>query len=440
MTQVAVRVTPSLEFKNSVLPSIDDYNEEHETFNDYHYITQSKNYRLLVDILGDDLYQLSDSSKTAHTAKLKNLRNYMSQFYRLYSLILHGYDDVVRELFLLHELAKSLDAFNENNLQLSNQKFRARILYPNVIYVLIRMCPSARKFLQNTIKRVYNEINRTSNSLIKAHASSIYLDKDVIKTDILYEFLGNGLRKLDPLAVNNLTGFYIKVFRNIFYYYFKKEQQLHASLSNVWDIHELIDQNKSHSPTRLSLYKDILYDVQVERMYKRSPTISQIQYNFNIFRNIVLNNEFQSLYFSTQTDVNLLDNDEYKLMKFYDDDLMDYEFIKEIKKLPIIYQLVRCIHLQNPNAKAYNEMSVKPEMVHDAIVEELMHPFKNFFREDVVYDIISQIAANFTTSILSGEYINPMTLSTTKINHVTFIIQLKKFINLCIYGVKSNAR
>lgn len=426
MSQVAVNVGPVYE------------QEKYTKKQSLVYTKHTKEYNLLYDIMGDDLIQLTQNSvKSAQTVKLKNINTYIRKFKSLHSLILLPHSDVVKELYLLHETAKSLDQFNENVLGLSNQKFRAQILYPNIIYILIRLSPNARSFLQKMIKKIYNEINKSSAGIMNAHTSSIYLDKEVIKTDVLYEFLGNGLKKLDPLEVRNINGFYAKVFRNIFYYYFKKEQQMHASMRDIWDMNGVLDTN-FHNPTRLSIYKDVLHNIQTEKMYKRSPTISQIYYNFSIFQNIVMNNEFQSIYFSTNTDVSILDNDEYKLMKFYDDDSMNNALIEELRKLPIIYQLLRCIHINNPKVRAYNEMFIKPKNVQYAIVDELLYPFKNFFHENFIYDIITKIASNFTENILSGEYINPLTLSTVKIDHISFIVQLKKFINLCLMGAKKN--
>jgi len=428
VSHVAVRVNPNLHLEQN-------YHTLNGNFDNYDLSNYKRCYQLLKDNLGDELIQLSyHDNKSTYTVKLKSLKNYFSKFYQLHSLILEPYCAITRELYFLHETAKALDQFNNKVLNLSNQKFRARILYPNIIYLLIRMCPHARNFLQTTIKKVYRQINNSSNALIFAHVSSLYLDEEVIKTDILYEFLGNGLKKLDPLQVHNLHGFYIRVFQNIFYYYFKKEQQVHASMHNVWDMQYNLDTNMSTSSARLTVYKDVLFDIQIKRIYKRSPTISQICYNFSIFRNIVLNNELQSMYFSKHTDSTLLDNSEYKLLKFYDNDRLNEKGIMKLKELPLVYQLLRCIHIKNPTAKAYNEMLIKPEVVREAVVDELMYPFKNFFHENVLHDIINKIATNFTTNLLTGEYINPLTLATIKINQISFIIQLKKFINFCLTG------
>lgn len=405
-------------------------------YNNTSLIIETNETQLLQDIMGDDLIRLSnDTLKSAQTVKLKRLKQYINKFNSLNSLILHPYNDLMKELYLLHYTAKSLYLFNERQLNLTQQQFRMRILYPNLIYILIRLSPNARKFLYSTIKLVYNQIKKKSSSIINAFTNSIYTDEEVIKTDILYEFLGNGLRKLNPLDVRDINAFYAQVFRNIFDYYFKKEQRLHASLNDIWNIQEILD-NYAQPSTRLSIYRDVLYNIQIEKMYKRSPTISQIWYNFSIFRNIVIPNEFQNIYFSTMTDINVLNNDEYKLIKFYDDDLLQKEFLVEIKKLPIIYQLLRCIHINNPSTKAYNEMLIKPDVVKHAVLEELVYPFKNFFQEDIIHDILNKIATNFTNSILNGEYINPLTLSVIKINQLTFLTQLKKFINLCIGAIK----
>ncbi|MFW6219392.1 MAG: hypothetical protein ACOC33_00860 [bacterium] len=419
MSQIAVKVGTST-FKKSSVP---------------YYYTHTSQYNLLYDIMGDDLLRLSkDPNKSANTAKLKNIKKYISKFNTLNSLILSSYDDVTKELYLLHETAKSLQDFNDNTLKLSDRDFRAKLLYPNIIYILIRLSPNARSFLQKIIGKVYNEINKKS-SIIKAHINSLYLDENLIKSDVLYSFLGNGLKKLDPLQVNNLFGFYTQVFRNIFHYYFKADQGMKAKMYNICDMQDMMSSSLYSAPMRLSIYRDILYNHQVERMYKKSPTISQIYYNFSIFQNIVISNEFQNMYFSTNTDISVLNNDEYKLIKFYSDDLTRKEFIESLKKLPLIYQLLRCIHISYPGVKAYNELNIKPDLVQNAVLEELMYPFKNFFHENVIYDILTTISENFTLNILSGEYINPLTLSTTKIEHVSFIIQLKKFIGLCLTGV-----
>ena len=392
--------------------------------------SSSITYNILNEILGSDLKRISEETNT-QTIRSKTLKKYVDTFKELHNLLLFNHNDLTQELYLLHETAKGLMEFNDHHTKLSYKVFRAKLFFPNLIYILIRLCPNANKFLRSSIKKVYAIYCKKHKAIINAHINSYYLDQDIIKTDILYQFLGNGLRKLNPLEVHNLHGFYYACFERSFSYYFKNKQEIQANLLSIFNIHDVFDVNFKTS-TRLSVYRDVLYEMQVEKFYQRSPTISQICFNFSIFRNIITNNEFQSTYFSTYKDVAVLNNEEYKLIKFYDDDSLNKDLIVELKKLPIIYQLLKAVRISNQNAKPYNEMMIKPKMVQDAVLEELMYPFRGFFHESYLYDILEKIAFNFTKSILSGEYINLLTLSHIKIDHISFIIQLKKFISLCL--------
>ena len=391
----------------------------------------SISYNILYDILRYDLFSIAKhDSKNTNPVKLKNLRSYVEKFYEMNNLLLFTNKDLTKELYLLYSTADALVKFNDNHLKLSYQDFRAKILFPNIIYLLVRICPNARAFLRSVINKVYNEINARNKGIIVAHTGSLYLDEDVIKADILYHYLGNGFQKFNPLSINNLNAFYHTNIRNVFYFYFKNRQQSMATMLNFGDMHNFLD-NHFTSSTRLNIYKESLYKLQVKKMYKRSPTINQVCYNFGIFKNIIVPNEFQATYFSTYKDVSVLNNDEYKLMKFYDDDILEKELVYHLKKLPIIYQLLKCVHVHS-TSKPYNEMLIKPQLVQAAVVDELLTPFKTLFNESVIYEIIEKIAFNFTQNILSGEYINLLTLSTVKINHLSFVFQLRKFVSLCL--------
>ena len=180
------------------------------------------------------------------------------------------------------------------------------------------------------------------------------------------------------------------------------------------------------------MYRDVLFDLQTKRFYEKSPTMTQLNYNYKVFRNVIINNEFQDVYFSTNRDRFVLNNSEYKLMRLYSDDIEKNGILEKIKKLPSIYKLLKCVHIINPNSKPYNEMLIKPAMVKNAVLEELTYPFRNMFHEEYVLSILEKIAQNFTDQILNGEYINLFSLSTIKIDQITFIQQLKKFINICL--------
>ena len=361
----------------------------------------------------------------------------MENLKKAHSDLLNGRSEIVKDLFVLHQTTNCLLRYNSEFLGLSYPDYRARVFYPNIIYMLVRILSRAQNFFQKTIKAVYSEICRKSFGIIYSHVNTFYLDHDIIKNDVLHEFLGNGLKKFNPLEINNIDAFYKSSFRYVFDYYFKKEKRVNTVYDSVWEIKQS-DENFVSISVRLGLYRDVLYDLQTKKFYEKSPTMTQLSYNFNVFKNVIIDNEFQSVYFGTYRDKFLMSNNEYKLMKFYSDDIEKNGILKQIKELPTIYKLLKCVHIINPNVRPYNEMLIKPAAVKTAVLEELMIPFKNMFSDDYIYVILDKVADNFTKAILSGEYINLFSLSSVKIDQITFIQQVKKFINICLsYSVEA---
>jgi len=388
-------------------------------------------YQILSDNLGEDLAAIKNKNGVV---KQKKIKNYIQDFEKSFQLKLCTRSQIVKELYLLYQTSKSLEKYNNDILNLTYIQFRATIYFPNILYILVRFLPNARKFVQQIIRKTYQEFMNKSKSIIDIHVNSLYLDQDVIKSDILYEFLGNGIKKFNPLDVGSIKSFYRSCFRSIFQFYFRRRRNL--------DDQELIDFNFSsndfyddnQSSSRTSIYKDVLYDIHVHKTQKKHTILSQLSYNFQIFKNIIINNEFQSIYQNTKAQDLVVRNNEYQIIDFFDDDifLKNPDIFIKLRKLPLIYKLLRCAHIQSSNTLPYNDCLIKPADVTFIIKEELSVPFKNFFVDSYVSDILEQIAKNFVKSILSGEYINLITFSTIRINHISFVDQLRKFVRLCL--------
>ena len=334
---------------------------------------------------------------------------------------------LIQQLFILHQIACVLQRYNDEELDINYVAFRAKVYYPNIVYILIRLLPLVRKFFQTTIKTVYLETKRKAPGVVQIHVNSFYTDQDVIKTDMLYTFLGNGMKKLNPLLIENVNVFYKQVFRNVINFYFKSELRIHTELESLSSdnvVNDLI-----YIPTGVAIYRDVMYDLQVKKNYSESPTLNQVKYNFNIFRNVILNNELQNIYLTSQKDTFMLNNDQYKLTHIYRNDIE--KKLEKIKKLPTIYRLLKAVHIVSKN-KIYNESVIRREMVENAVLEELIFPFKNIFQYENIYEILKKISKNFTDSLLTGEYINLMTLTPIVINQITFINQIRTFIRMCL--------
>lgn len=388
-------------------------------------------YKLLYRYSYDAFERAAKSESIVIDSKM--IDQYWEELKRHCFLQLSTRSTTVKGLYLLYQTANALYTYNTNILKISNIQFRSRILFPYLIYILQQYLPETRKFLQTSIRNVFERIQRGSEKLVNVYVNSFYLDRDVIKHNILLEFLGNGLMKFDPLHVGKIDVFYRSVFSSIFHFYFMKKQDTSKIYTNFWSIENIL--NTSNSSTRLNLYKDVLYNLQVDNYYKISPIYIQLGMNYRIFKNIIINNEFQDVYMSVcnkTKSVSKVTNSEYKLIKIYNDVMINEETMDKIKKLPTIFKLLKCVHIANSRAKPYNEMLIKPELVKFVILDELSYPFKNIFSDGYLQPILTRISDNFVNLVLSGEYINLMTLTNVRIDQISFIEQLKKFIRICI--------
>jgi hypothetical protein len=389
-------------------------------------------YQILLNNFGEDLAAIK--REQTQIIKLKKIKKYINDMEQTFSLLLCNRSIIVKELYIIHQTAKAFEKYNDEVLKLTYIQYRNLIYFPNVVYILIRLLPNAKKFLQQSIRKVYQEINNKSVGLITSHINSFYLDQDVIKSEILSDFLGNGLKKFNPLEVDNIKAFYKGCFRSIFGFYFKRKRNFEDQDVVSFCYFDIIS-NKSNSSNRTSIYRDVLYEIHVQKTQKKHTVLNQLSYNYQIFRNVIVPNEFQNIYQHTKENKYNINNNEFKLIDFFDDDIFinNPDLLDEIRKLPLIYKLLRCIHIQSSNNSVpYNELLIRPETVKILIIDELSSSFKNLFIDNFVTDILNQIAKNFIKNVLSGEYINLITFSTVKINQISFLDQLRKFIRLCL--------
>jgi hypothetical protein len=394
-------------------------------------------YKLLHRYGNDALERAARSENIIIDSKM--IDRYWEDLKRHHFAQLNMRSPIIRGLFLLYQTANALTRYNINILKMTHIQFRARILFPYLIYILQQYLPDTRKFLQAIIRSVYERIRRSSEKLVNVYVNSFYLDQDVIKYNVLLDFLGNGLQKFNPLTVGNVDTFYRGVFGSIFHYYFMRKQDTSKVYSSFWSFNNIL--NTSNSSTRLSLYKEVLYNLQVDKYYKSSPIYVQLGLNYRVFKNVIINNEFQDVYMAACTrsrrPIFRLDNNEFKLIKIYDNDLINEQTLEKIKKLPTILKLLKCVHIANPKAKPYNDMLIKPELVKSVILDELTYPFKNVFSDGYLQPVLSRISDNFINLILSGEYINLMTLTSVRIDQISFVEQLKKFVRICLSEIDS---
>lgn len=396
--------------------------------------------KILYTYLGHKLQSIVDYDKCFGPISLraKVLKDFIDKLTVAFKPILIGKIPLLQELFLLHQISRALDKYNQDVTKLNIKDFKTKIYFPNIVYILIRLLPNAKKFYQQIIKEIFNECNYNKyNNVIKFYNNLVDIDSDVIKSDILYNYLGNNLKKIDPFNVRGLKPFYKAVFRNIFSYYFKSENNL-ISESKYYTFNDIDLHDDSPNSNRLSIYRDVLLSLQIRKYCSYSPTMHQLNYNFNVFKNVILDNELQNIYFSIQTDIFSVKNLQYKVMKIYNDESHNNDLLKKIKELDLVYKLLKSVRIVSSKSKPYNENVIKAEMVKTAVLEELMSIFRNIISESYLIGILDRVSTNFVESILTGEYINLLTFSNVYINKLTFITQIRKFVRICLSEIVEN--
>lgn len=376
------------------------------------------------------------------TFRSKTFQQYINKFNFFHQDSLSTRSNLVREMYLLYMTSRSMYRYNSEELGLSHIQFRSHFYFPNIIYLLIRYLHEVRVFLQKSIRSAYYYIQKKNSRLIQLYENSIYTDNDVIRTDILYSFLGNSIKKINPYEVKNIKAFYRQVFLNHFYFYFKSEQKIHSQVIDEITLDTMVSGEPKNSPTREGLYRDVLTNLQVEAYRDVSPTMRQLHYNYNIFKNVIITNEFQSVFLTSRpgkenTIFCNLGNSQYKVLTFYDKIMSDEQFLMELKKLPLIYKLLKGVHLVTRNTQIKLN-SIRTEVLISAVADELALPFRNLLNSDIsIRNILLKIAENFVNSILTGEYISLQTLAPIRLDHLSFVNQIRRFIRIC---VSSNMR
>lgn len=404
------------------------------------------NLNLLMDFFDEDVKKrLSLDKNLAQNAPIRSkiLVAYVNKFYEQNQEILEDKTELERELFVLNQTTRALSLYGTHILGLGKQYFRQKIYFPNIVYILVRLLPTARTFIQKVIRACYNSIRKNHSSLINLYENSIYTDKEQIISEIMFCFLGSSIRDIKVLGITNLWAFFRSIFNNHFRYFFMSEQKIHSSWINYWNVDEQLENEKYSIPTRENIYRDCLIELQL-RLYRRhSSLFRQLDYNYEIFKKAITSNELQTMYFAAVKSISpeVFDktNNQYKLMTFYNHILNDdgsNELLNQIKKLPIIFKMLKSVRLVRKKSAASVIHGVHPEMIKSAVVEELIYPFRNILRADGnVHPVLQQVSENFVESVLGGEYLSLISLTTVKTDQYSFVQQLIEFVKICIKHV-----
>ena len=385
----------------------------------------SKTYSILAETLGE-LLQKQLKSSTFVPIPPKYLFPFIKKIKDLTNN--HHSDKLILDFYRVYLIANSLfKYYQDRSDDIKYPTFRNKLYLPFLIYILLKFFPKPRAFIIKQIKLTYNKYRRKNPALF--YKLSQIIDQDVIKTDILYLFLTNQLLKFDPSTIENISGFYNAIFSNILYYYLKsnKDKREIQLISG-----ELVMFQESKIPPGFIIYRDIAYELQSKKVLEQSITLSQLRYNYEVLRDLIIDNEFQNVYYSSSKNNFILTDSCYKLTKLYQESVFNSKRLLQLKKLcPTIYKLLKSVRIYS-NRRPYDATVVTPKIVKTVVYDELCSYYRNIFDTEYLNPILEQVSENFTNSVLTGEYINLFTLSSIKINQVSFIKQIRDFIRFCL--------
>ena len=363
-----------------------------------------------------------------YVIKSQNIKSYLEKLYIVNCPSILKVNLLEQQFFLLYVISISFYRFNERKLNWVIDDFINRIYLTNIIYIFSKHFVQSKKLILKLIKNIYKEIKESSLNNIDPEI--FYTNEIKIKNDIIHLFLTNIAPKFNSLEIENIEDFYTVIFKRIFFFYLKSKTllsidvELDSQLMNQEEPSNLLEPTSE----RYRIYEEAIYLAQIQEMCEHSTSFNELSLEFNKIKKILLPNEIQKLLFNqnSKSKSNLLAYkvNFYKVQSFNDSKLQEIK-----KKLPLIYKLLRSIHIISSTSSFTN---INKEYMKNQFYLFLLDLFKNQFNIDVISPIINNISTKLVESLTTGEFIDMITLSQIDINGSKFIDQFKQFLKLVI--------
>jgi len=333
----------------------------------------------------------------------------------------------IQQLYQLHITAILFNRFNERVLKLQSPEFNETIYFPNLLNICAKHLISARRFIHRIIKNSFSDFKFNNNDIIIYYTELYSIDEQYLINDVNYFFLGNVLTKFDPIKLVDINSIYFNTIQRMFYFYIKSKIS-QTDLDKLDSVQMYNYEHLNTSSERYCLYEEALYLAQLYRVCKTSNVSNQIKNQVQLFKKSIITNEFQKLLiFNIQQDrFNARLNNVELVQKFCDD---VYDVTKFKTQTPIIYRLLRSIHIKNAK-NTFSEADLKYINPHIQIV--LTNIFSKSLSVESIKSIIPKLTENFINTLLIGEYIDMMSMTVVTIPIVKFTDQLKLFLSIIL--------
>ena len=396
-------------------------------------------------ILGPELekiIQLQDtySHGMKYAIKTDTVKLFIEQLYINNCPTIFKANLIEQQFFLLYLMSVLFYRYNERKLGLPLSEFINRIYFTNIITVCSKHFVQSRRVLFKIIKQLYSEVKRDSTNAIDAYYELYHDNENSIKNDIMQLFLTNILPKFNPLLLENLEEFYTIIFRRIFFFYLKSKT---IAIKDVKINQNILDPTSASNifeaqSERFKIYEEAIYLAQIQQICSDSPTVNNINVEFDKIKNLILPNEIQKMFlFRTHANKNSLLTQKINLLTMCTTTDYNIESIKN--KIPHVYRLLRSIHIMTPN-NSFTEGN--KQYMKDQFFASLCINFQDKLDLSTITPILRNISDNLVNSLTIGEYIDMISLTQIDISGQKFIDQFKEFLNLILnnaFGVANES-
>ena len=341
------------------------------------------------------------------------------------SLPLIRYNENIKQFHLLYMLGLLYLDFNDKHLKMEYFEFMDDIYFPNMMSVISSKFSQCATLIIKQAKEAYNEIRDQSKEVIDFYLVFYGTEPTVIHSDIVSKFIKGSFLKEDPINMEDMKSEYLFYFKEILYSYIKNRT------SNILDFELdpsiLEEDNLMHVSTRYRIYDKGLRVSHIQQLCKNSETLTHISKNYDMVRNNIITNELQQLYHFVVDNSKLSDN---KLLVLKSNS-ENYNLNKISKKLPLIYKLLRSLHINTDDRSIFteNDKALINDTIYDVIYNRLSVVKVANFDAQVS---AKKISLNLTKSLFTGSFIDPYTMKPLDITGCLFARQLKKFLEILL--------
>jgi len=363
-------------------------------------------------VLGDDLF---------NTGKVinENVRDFIS-FIRStgpsFNTIAHqqSYDLFVVAVCMMTRLKK----FDET-------EFYEDYYYPMLYSMLSDHLDTFRRLLSKHDSKIYEHIEEKASDVIGFSLAVYNLSSNIIKVDTRKIFLKTSFLEASPTTIPDIQTYYYLQLQYIYYEYIKSKTQ------GLIPIDELVglQQQSFSNHSRSSIYEYGIRNHRIKMMCSNSDTLQTISNNYDKLRKSILPNKFITL-FKQSTGMDIKDS---KTVTVYLNSLNLSDLEKEF---PLICKLLRAVHVTSKVDSFTDAEKVSLRNVIYLGTKTILEPK---IGEQSSQQIAASLAMTVCNDLVTGEYIDPRSMTKIKISSNVFTSQFQKFLKIILEDIIQNA-